>query len=62
MKTPVTFLAVIFISLIAIGHALRVITGVDLIVAGIQAPMWASVVAAVFCAVLAFLLYKERGS
>ncbi|MBL7960300.1 hypothetical protein JNL27_08670 [bacterium] len=60
MKKPASVISALFIALVALGHLLRIILNIDLIVGGIQAPVWASGVAAVFCGVLATLLWNER--
>ncbi len=62
MPRPFTMIATLFINLVSLGHFLRVVTAIDLIIGGFSIPLWMSAVAGVFCAGLAFMLYKERWS
>ena len=56
---PFTFIAVVVFSLVALLQLLRVVLGWDVTVNGILIPVWASVVACVVAAVLAFMLVPE---
>ena len=56
---PFTAVAVIVFSLIALLQLLRVALGWEVTVNGLHIPLWASVVACVVAAVLAFMLSRE---
>jgi hypothetical protein len=57
---PATALAAAFLMLISIVHLLRVVSQVNVSVSDIPIPMWASVVAAIFTAGLAVLVWREN--
>jgi len=59
---PFTFIAVVVFSLVALAQLLRVVLGWDVTVNGILIPMWASVIAYVVAAALAFMLAREARS
>jgi len=44
----------VFFLLIAIGHLLRIVFGLSLVVQGVSVPMWASAIAVVITGFLAF--------
>jgi hypothetical protein len=49
--------------LIAVGHILRVLFAVSFVVAGIEIPTWASVLATIFMGYLAYEAFRQgRGS
>ena len=56
---PFTSIAVVVFSLVALAQLLRVAMGWDVTVNGILIPVWASVVACVIAATLAFKLRRE---
>jgi hypothetical protein len=56
---PFTFIAVVVFSLVALLQLLRAFLGWDVTVNGILIPVWASVIACVVAAVLAFMLARE---
>ena len=56
---PFTAIAVIVLSLVAVLQLLRVALGWEVTVNGAQVPLWASVIACVVAAVLAFGLRRE---
>ena len=57
---PATAIAAAFLMLISIVHLLRVVSQVNVSVSDIPIPMWASVVAAIFTAGLAVLVWREN--
>lgn len=59
---PFTFIAVVVFSLVALLQLLRVVLGWDVTVNGVLIPVWASVVACVVAAALAFMLAREARS
>ena len=56
---PVTTIAVVVFTLIAVLQLLRVVLGWDVSVNRITIPMWASVIAFVVAAGLAIMLWRE---
>jgi hypothetical protein len=56
---PFTTVAVFVFALIALIQALRVVLGWDVTVNGISIPPWASVIAIVVTATLAFKIWRE---
>ena len=61
MKTG-SFVAMIFLVLVAIAHILRVIWQVEVIVGGHYLPMWMSYAAVILTAVLAGAMWNEHRS
>ena len=61
MKTG-TFVAMIFLVLVAIAHILRVIWQVEVIVGAYYVPMWMSYAAVILTAVLAGAMWNEHRS
>jgi hypothetical protein len=57
---PAAFVAICFLSLVALGHALRLVAGVAVTVGSFAVPMWASIPAVVGPAALAVWLWKEQ--
>jgi hypothetical protein len=57
---PAALVAICFLSLVALGHALRVVFGVALTVGSFAVPMWASVLAVVGPGALAIWLWREQ--
>lgn len=55
-----TRIAVIVFSLVALGHLLRLVIGVELIVAGWVVPMWISIPGILVPGALAYLIAKEH--
>lgn len=62
MNKPASLIGALFIALIALGHFLRILFNIDLVIYSIMIPMWASAAAAVFCGFLAIWLFRERQS
>ena len=62
MNKPASLISALFIALVALGHLLRILYNLDLLIAGIPVPMWASGAAMVFCGFLAIWLFRERQS
>ena len=56
---PFTTIAVIVFSLVALLQLLRVVLGWDVTINGILIPPWASVIACVVAATLAYMLRRE---
>jgi hypothetical protein len=56
---PFTTIAVFLFALIALIQTLRVVLGWDVTVNGISIPPWASVIAIVVAATLAFKIWRE---
>ncbi len=57
---PFTAVAIVVFSLVALLQLLRVALGWAITVNGIFIPSWASVIACVVAATLAFMLWRER--
>lgn len=56
---PFTAIACIVFILVAAGHVLRLIFGVEIVVNGRMLPMWVSAVAPVLLVGLAWMLWRE---
>ena len=56
---PFTTIAAVFFTIVAILHLLRLLQGWEIIVNGIQIPMWVSVFGCVIPAGLALILWRE---
>jgi hypothetical protein len=56
---PFSAVAVVVFSLVALVQLLRVVLGWEVTVNGIVIPIWASVIACVVAATLAFMLRRE---
>ena len=52
-------LAIVILSLIAIGHLLRLLFGITVVVGGLTIPMWVSVLGVIFFAAVAIVLWRE---
>ena len=59
---PFTTVAVVVFALVALLQLLRVVLGWEITVNGVLIPLWASVVACVVAAILAFMLSRESRS
>ena len=59
---PFTTIAVFVFALIALIQALRVVLGWDVTVNGIAIPSWASIIAILVAATLAFKIWREMHS
>jgi hypothetical protein len=57
---PARLLATIVLSLIAVGHLLRLVFHVEAIVGGFIVPMWMSVIGCLFMGGLAVMLSMEN--
>jgi hypothetical protein len=57
---PFTTIAVAVFSLVALLQLLRVLMGWEVVIAGVQIPPWASVVAFVVAGGLAVLVWREN--
>lgn len=62
MKRPASLVISIFLLFLACAQLCRYILKVDVVAAGMEIPLWPSAIAAVFLAVLAIWLLKERSS
>jgi hypothetical protein len=56
---PFTTLAVVVFSLVALLQLLRVLLGWDVMIAGVLIPAWASIIACLIAALLAFMVARE---
>lgn len=59
---PASLITTLFLCLIALAHMIRLVLRVPVTVDGLNIPLWASLVAAVFTATLAFFLWRESGA
>jgi hypothetical protein len=59
MEKPFTMAAVVIFAIVAVMHLLRLLLGWGVTIAGIDIPMWVSVVALVVTAGLAVGLWRE---
>jgi hypothetical protein len=57
---PATMISTLFLAMVAIGHLLRLVRGVEVIVGGFVIPLWVSVIACVVPAGLAVGLWREN--
>ena len=56
---PGSLLAMILLTLIAVGHVLRLVFRVEVMAGGISIPLWVSVIACVVPALIAVMLWRE---
>jgi hypothetical protein len=59
---PFTTIAVAVFSLVAVLQLLRVLMGWEVVIAGVNIPIWASVVAFAVAAGLAVMVWRENRS
>ena len=59
MNKPITMIVVIFLSLVAVMHLLRLSLGVEVIIGGAQLPQWASIFGCIVPGALALMLKRE---
>lgn len=57
---PASFVATVFLGIIALAHLVRAVLGLGVRIGRAQIPLWMSVVAFLFCGGLAMLLYREN--
>jgi Na+/proline symporter len=57
---PATMLSVLVLAMVAVGHLLRLVLGVEIRIGGIIVPLWVSVIACVVPAGLAVALWREN--
>jgi hypothetical protein len=57
---PFTLISVVFLSLVAAAHLVRALLGIEIRVGEQAIPVWASVIAFLFTATLAWLLSWEQ--
>ena len=57
---PATMISTLFLAVVAVGHLLRLVLGVEIRVGGILVPLWVSVIACVVPAGLAVALWREN--
>jgi hypothetical protein len=57
---PATMISMLFLAMVAVGHLLRLVLGVEVTVGGILVPLWVSVIACVVPAGLAVALWREN--
>ena len=60
MHRPASFTSAIFLFVIAIGHILRIIFGVQIVANEFIIPIWPSVLGIIISTALALWLLKER--
>jgi hypothetical protein len=60
MKRPASFVASILFLLMAVAQFVRFILDIPVTAAGLEIPVWPSVVAAVILAALAVWLFREQ--
>ncbi len=58
-RKPFTFLAVAFLAVICVIHALRVALGIHILIGSTEIPVWMSIPGALFTGLLAILLWRE---
>ena len=56
---PATMISTLFLAVVAVGHLLRLVLGVEIRVGGILVPLWVSVIACILPAGLAVGLWRE---
>ncbi len=59
---PAALLSALFLCLVAVGHLLRLVLGVELVVDEVVVPMWPSVLAVLGPGALALWLWREQTS
>jgi hypothetical protein len=57
---PFTAIAVVVFTLVAVLQLVRVVEGWDVAIGGFHLPMWASLLAAAFAAMLAVMVWREN--
>jgi hypothetical protein len=57
---PARMISILFLAMVAVGHLLRLVLGVEIRVGGILVPLWVSVIACVLPAGLAVGLWWEN--
>ncbi len=57
---PAARIAILFLSLVCVGHLLRLLYRVEVVANGVVIPMWMSVAACLFAAALAGWLWREQ--
>lgn len=60
MKKPFTTMTIVVLALIVLAHALRIMLGWKVAIAGTHVPMWVSIVTLIVAAGLAFLTWQEN--
>jgi hypothetical protein len=58
MKTG-SLLAIIVFVLVAIAHLLRVVSGTEIVIGGVDIPQWVSILGIIVPVLIAWLLWKE---
>ncbi len=56
---PAILLASLFLALVALAHLVRAVLGIGVLIGGVAIPPWMSLVAFLFCGVLALALARE---
>ena len=59
---PFTLLAIVVFTVIALMQLLRVALGWNVVMIGLTVPLWVSLVASLFAALLAVMLWRENRS
>ena len=58
---PFSLIAVLVFGMVALVQLVRVVLGWSVVVDGISIPFWASVIGCLVAAVLAVMVWRERG-
>jgi len=59
---PASFVAAVFLAVVAILHILRLVFHTEVLVGGRVFPMWVSVVGCVAAGALSFLVFREASA
>ncbi len=59
---PATMIAVVLLGLVALGHALRLVYGLEAVVGDWMVPMWVSYIGVLLPGGLAYFVYREHQS
>ena len=57
---PFTTIAVIVFVVVAVLQLVRVVEGWEIVIGGVQVPIWTSVIACAFAALLAVMVWREH--
>ena len=59
---PVLTIVVLFFVVVSMAHLARILFSYDIVINGMQAPMWVSIFGFIIPLLLAFLLWRENRS
>ena len=57
---PATTIAVVLLGLVALGHVLRLVYGLEAVVGDWTVPMWVSYIGVLLPGGLAYMIYREH--